>query len=173
LAPEVSDNANHRRALQVTQLPFAQQHHQRSTLLVANRVTLGVQAAFGAPDTSGKSPFLSRLAAVQCALRGVALHSMSRAQETETGPGPNYRLHTIDQFLLPPLPAGKHGPMSNSLLVSSFEGKTHWRKTVTRSGDVRPSSRLIKPQLLMQTYRSINVQRGRGQIDDEFKSKVR
>src|ERR1700730_7257962 len=33
---------------------------------------LGVQAAFGAPDTSGNRPFFKRLAAVRCAFRCVA-----------------------------------------------------------------------------------------------------
>ena len=38
---------------------------------VANR-QLGVQAALGAPDTSGNRPFFKRLAAVRCAFRCVA-----------------------------------------------------------------------------------------------------
>ena len=33
---------------------------------------LGVQPALGAADATGKSPFLSRLAAVRCAVRGAA-----------------------------------------------------------------------------------------------------
>ena len=40
--------------------------------LVEHRVQLGVQAAFGAPDTSGNRPFFKRLAAVRCAFRCVA-----------------------------------------------------------------------------------------------------
>src|SRR5476649_2952698 len=46
-------------------LAFAEQHDQRPAAAVADGVELGVQATFGAPDTSGKSPFLSRLAAVR------------------------------------------------------------------------------------------------------------
>lgn len=53
-------------------LALAQQHHQRAALAIAHGMQLGVQAALGAPDTSGNSPFLSRLAAVRCALRCVA-----------------------------------------------------------------------------------------------------
>ena len=37
--------------------PFAEQHHERSTVAVANRVKFGVQAPFRAPDTSGNRPF--------------------------------------------------------------------------------------------------------------------
>ena len=39
---------------------------------VANRVQLGVHAAFGAPDTSGELALFQRLAAVRCAFRCVA-----------------------------------------------------------------------------------------------------
>ena len=39
----------------VAHLPFAQQHDQRSAFAVADRVELGVQAAFGASDTSGSA----------------------------------------------------------------------------------------------------------------------
>lgn len=38
----------------------------------ADGVQLGAQAALGASDTSANSPFLSKLAAVRCALRCVA-----------------------------------------------------------------------------------------------------
>src|SRR3546814_1909002 len=55
-----------------SQLSFAQQHDQRPALAVADCMELRVQTAFGASDTSGNSPFLSRLAAVRCALRWVA-----------------------------------------------------------------------------------------------------
>ena len=58
-----------RGTLVVTHLPLAQQHDAGPALSVADRMQLGVQAAFGAPDTSGNIPFLSRLAAVRCALR--------------------------------------------------------------------------------------------------------
>jgi hypothetical protein len=58
--------------LVVAHLAFAEQHHQRTPLTVADGVKLGVQAALRAPDTSGNSPFFSRLAAVRCALRWVA-----------------------------------------------------------------------------------------------------
>ena len=44
---------HHRSALVIAHLPFAEQHDQRAALAVADRVKLGVQAAFGAPDTSG------------------------------------------------------------------------------------------------------------------------
>src|SRR3546814_4601712 len=56
----------------VAHLSFAQQHDQRPALAVADGMELRVQTAFGASDTSGNSPFLSRLAAVRCALRWVA-----------------------------------------------------------------------------------------------------
>ena len=57
------------RAFVVAHLPFAEQHHQGAASFVADCMKLGVQAALGAPDTSGNSPFFSRLAAVRCALR--------------------------------------------------------------------------------------------------------
>ena len=60
------------RAFVVAHLPFAEQHHQGAALFVADCMKLGVQTAFSAPDTSGNSPFFSRLAAVRCALRWVA-----------------------------------------------------------------------------------------------------
>src|SRR3546814_19180629 len=56
----------------VAHLSFAQQHDQRPALAVADGMELRVQTAFGASDTSGNSPFLSRLAAVRCPLRWVA-----------------------------------------------------------------------------------------------------
>ena len=40
-------------ALVVAHLPLAEQHDERASLAVAHRVQLGVQAALGAPDTSG------------------------------------------------------------------------------------------------------------------------
>ena len=43
-----------RRAPVVAHLAFAQQHDERASAAVAERVQLGVQAAFGAPDTSGE-----------------------------------------------------------------------------------------------------------------------
>jgi hypothetical protein len=56
----------------VAHLPLAQQHDQRSTVAVAHRVKLRVQAPFGASDTSGNIPFFKRLAAVRWAFRWVA-----------------------------------------------------------------------------------------------------
>lgn len=50
---------------------FGQQHDQRPPPLVAGSVQLGVQAAFGPPDTTGNIPFLSMLAAVRRAFRWV------------------------------------------------------------------------------------------------------
>jgi hypothetical protein len=47
-------------ALVVGHLAFAREHDQRPTLAVANGMQLGSQATFGAPDTSGNSPFLAR-----------------------------------------------------------------------------------------------------------------
>ena len=54
-----------RRALMIAHLAFAQQQDQGLAVAIADRVKLGVQAAFRAPDTAGNSPFLSRLAAVR------------------------------------------------------------------------------------------------------------
>ena len=67
------------RALVVGCLPLAEQHDQRSALAIADGVELGVQAAFGASDTSGNSPFLRGLAAVRCALSSIA--TASRASD--------------------------------------------------------------------------------------------
>lgn len=53
------------RTLEVARLAFAEQHDQRSAFAIADGMQLGVQAAFGPSDTSGNSPFLSRLAAVR------------------------------------------------------------------------------------------------------------
>jgi hypothetical protein len=61
-----------RRAFGGAHLPLAEQHDQRSTTAIADSMQLGAQAALGAPDASGNSPFLSRLAAVRCAFRWVA-----------------------------------------------------------------------------------------------------
>lgn len=48
------ERIDHQRgALVVAHLPFAEQHDQRAALAVADGVKLGVQTAFGAPDTSG------------------------------------------------------------------------------------------------------------------------
>lgn len=52
--------------------PIAQQHYERATLAIADRIEFGIQTSFGAANSSGNSPFLSRLAAVRCALRWVA-----------------------------------------------------------------------------------------------------
>lgn len=56
-------------ALVIAHLAFREQHDDRTALAVADGVELGVQPAFGAPDTAGNSPFLSRLAAVRWAFR--------------------------------------------------------------------------------------------------------
>lgn len=58
------------RAFVIAHLAFAEQQDERSPLPVADSVELGVQASFGAPDTSGNSPFLSRLTAVRWASAG-------------------------------------------------------------------------------------------------------
>ena len=42
----------------IAHLAFAEQHDHGPTLTVAGGVQLRVQAAFGAPDTSGTGPFL-------------------------------------------------------------------------------------------------------------------
>ena len=59
-------------ALVVAHLAFRQEQDERPSVTVADGVELGVQPAFGAPDTTGNIPFLSRLAAVRWALRWVA-----------------------------------------------------------------------------------------------------
>jgi hypothetical protein len=46
-------------ALVVAHLAFGQQHRDRPAEPVADRMELRVQAALGAPDTSGKSPLLT------------------------------------------------------------------------------------------------------------------
>lgn len=53
----------------IAHLPFAERHDQRAPVIVTDGVKLGVQATLGASDTAGNSPFLSKLAAVRCALR--------------------------------------------------------------------------------------------------------
>jgi hypothetical protein len=50
-------------ALVVVHLPFGQRHDEGPPLTITDGVELGVQAALGAPDTAGNSPFLSSLAA--------------------------------------------------------------------------------------------------------------
>ena len=40
----------------VAHLPFGEQQHDGSAFTVTHGMELGVQPAFGAPDTSGKSP---------------------------------------------------------------------------------------------------------------------
>ena len=49
----------------VVHLPFGEHHDDRPFLAVANRVQLGVQAAFGSSNAPWSTPFLSRLAAVR------------------------------------------------------------------------------------------------------------
>ena len=55
----------------VAHLAFGEHHHHGAAFTVAHGMELGVQAALGAPDTSGNSPPFKRLAAVRCALRWV------------------------------------------------------------------------------------------------------
>src|SRR5690606_12955491 len=55
----------------IAHLTLGQEHDDRAPQSIADGVQFGVQAAFGAPDTSGKSPPFSRLAAVRWALRWV------------------------------------------------------------------------------------------------------
>lgn len=59
-------------ALVVAHLAFRQQQDDRPAVTAADGVELGVQPAFGSPDTTGNIPFLSRLAAVRWAFRCVA-----------------------------------------------------------------------------------------------------
>ena len=68
----------------VAHLALGQHHDDRPALAVADGVELGVQAAFGAPDTTGNIPFLSRLAAVRWAFKWVA----SIMMRSGLGPSP-------------------------------------------------------------------------------------
>ena len=54
-----------RRSPVVAHLTFRQQQDDGTSLAVADGVQLGVQTTFGAPDTTGNSPFFSKLAAVR------------------------------------------------------------------------------------------------------------
>jgi hypothetical protein len=56
----------------ITAAPFGEHQNDAAALAAADGVQLRVQAALGAPETAGKSPFFSRLAAVRCAFRWVA-----------------------------------------------------------------------------------------------------
>ena len=56
-------------ALAIAHPAFTRGKDDWPPLVVAHRMKLGVQPAFGASDTAGNIPFLSRLAAVQCAFR--------------------------------------------------------------------------------------------------------
>jgi len=56
----------------IARLALCEQQGQGAPLPVADGVELRVQPALGAADAAGKSPFLRRLAAVRCAVRGVA-----------------------------------------------------------------------------------------------------
>ena len=56
----------------VTHLVFGQKLGKRPSIAVTDDMQLRVQATLGAPYTAGNIPFLSRLAAVRCALRWVA-----------------------------------------------------------------------------------------------------
>ena len=55
----------------VAGLSFGEQQHDRPSPAVTGGVELGVQPALGSPEKAGKSPFLSKLAAVRCAFRWV------------------------------------------------------------------------------------------------------
>ena len=59
-------------AFVIAHLPFGQEHGNRPAQTITNSMKFGVQAAFCAPNSTGNIPFLSRLAAVLCALRWVA-----------------------------------------------------------------------------------------------------
>jgi hypothetical protein len=62
----VSKSVEHQdRTFVIAHLRFAEEHGQRSSRAIAHGVQLGVQTAFRAPDTSGNSSLLSRLAAVR------------------------------------------------------------------------------------------------------------
>jgi hypothetical protein len=68
--PGLGQGVQHQsRALVVAHLAFGEQHNQGPPIAVADGMELRVQPAFSASDTSGNSPFLSRLAAVRWALR--------------------------------------------------------------------------------------------------------
>lgn len=56
----------------IAYLAFCEGKSKRLSFSVAKRMELGIQSTSCASDTAGKSPFLSRLAAVRCALRCVA-----------------------------------------------------------------------------------------------------
>lgn len=60
------------RSFVITHLPLGQEHDDGPARSITNGMKLGIQTAFGSTDTAGNSPFLSRLAAVRCALRCVA-----------------------------------------------------------------------------------------------------
>ena len=53
----------------VTDLAFCERHDQGPAVTITNGMEFRVQTAFCAPDAAGKSPFLSKLAAVRWALR--------------------------------------------------------------------------------------------------------
>ncbi len=62
-APPILELAEH--VLDLVALP--EQHDQRSALVIADCVRLGVQSAFRVPDATGVLPCFSRLAAVRYA----------------------------------------------------------------------------------------------------------
>ena len=69
IAEQLARRREHREqeggALVVVHLPFGEHHNDRPTVSVADRVELGVQAAFGSSNAPRSTPFLSRLAAVR------------------------------------------------------------------------------------------------------------
>ena len=69
----IRNGIKHQRCtLVIAHLTFREQQNQRTARAVAHGVQFGIQAALGAPDTSGNSPFFKRLAAVRCAFKCVA-----------------------------------------------------------------------------------------------------
>ena len=56
----------------IVDVPRGEQQNEQSAQAIADRMELRVQAAFGAPDTSGKSPPFKRIGAVRYAFKWVA-----------------------------------------------------------------------------------------------------
>jgi pimeloyl-ACP methyl ester carboxylesterase len=81
-------------SLVVAHLSLAEQQDERATQMVADRMELRVQAALGAPDTSGKSPLFKRLAAVRCAFRWVASIMIVSGSPTFAASSAKMRLNT-------------------------------------------------------------------------------
>src|SRR5690606_41609525 len=58
-------------AFMVAHLAFAEQHDDRASLAIADSVQLGVQPAFGSPDTTGNIPFFSKIGRASCRESGM------------------------------------------------------------------------------------------------------